>query len=131
MPCAGFTGSETRREAPRDAEGSGGVRRHTDPPGAFRAAEWPDAETELEAAGLWWRAREEWEAENDRYAFLDFEDPDIPGEPWNPGPWMWLFEKVGEGKRPIINDGASQVIADNIDTNDSTGLSLLTGNVFK
>ena len=25
------------------------------------------------------------------------------GEPWNPGPWMWLFEKVGEGKRPIIN----------------------------
>lgn len=33
---------------------------------------------------MWWRAREEWEAENDRYAFLDFEDPDIPGEPWNP-----------------------------------------------
>ncbi|MDD2923301.1 MAG: AMP-binding protein [Anaerolineales bacterium] len=25
------------------------------------------------------------------------------GEPWNPVPWMWLFEKVGEGKRPIIN----------------------------
>ena len=25
------------------------------------------------------------------------------GEPWNPGPWMWLFEKVGHGKRPIIN----------------------------
>lgn len=25
------------------------------------------------------------------------------GEPWNPGPWLWLFEKVGEGKRPIIN----------------------------
>ncbi len=25
------------------------------------------------------------------------------GEPWNPKPWMWLFEKVGEGKRPIIN----------------------------
>ena len=25
------------------------------------------------------------------------------GEPWNPDPWMWLFEKVGEGKRPIIN----------------------------
>lgn len=25
------------------------------------------------------------------------------GEPWNPGPWMWLFETVGEGKRPIIN----------------------------
>jgi acetyl-CoA synthetase len=25
------------------------------------------------------------------------------GEPWNPDPWMWLFEKVGESKRPIIN----------------------------
>jgi acetyl-CoA synthetase len=25
------------------------------------------------------------------------------GEPWNLDPWMWLFEKVGQGKRPIIN----------------------------
>jgi acetyl-CoA synthetase len=25
------------------------------------------------------------------------------GEPWNPEPWTWLFERVGEGKRPIIN----------------------------
>ncbi|MDO8753236.1 MAG: AMP-binding protein, partial [Anaerolineales bacterium] len=25
------------------------------------------------------------------------------GEPWNPDPWMWLFEKVGGGKLPIIN----------------------------
>ncbi len=25
------------------------------------------------------------------------------GEVWNPGPWMWLFEKVCGGKRPIIN----------------------------
>lgn len=25
------------------------------------------------------------------------------GEPWNPDPWMWLFERVGGGKRPIIN----------------------------
>jgi acetyl-CoA synthetase len=25
------------------------------------------------------------------------------GEPWNPDPWMWLFETVGERKRPIIN----------------------------
>jgi acetyl-CoA synthetase len=24
-------------------------------------------------------------------------------EPWNPDPWMWLFDKVGERKRPIIN----------------------------
>ncbi len=25
------------------------------------------------------------------------------GEPWNPDPWRWLFEVVGERKRPIIN----------------------------
>ena len=25
------------------------------------------------------------------------------GEPWNPDPWLWLFNFVGEGKRPIIN----------------------------
>jgi len=25
------------------------------------------------------------------------------GEPWNPDPWMWLFERVGEARRPIIN----------------------------
>lgn len=25
------------------------------------------------------------------------------GEPWNPDPWMWLYEKVGQGRLPIIN----------------------------
>jgi acetyl-CoA synthetase len=25
------------------------------------------------------------------------------GEPWNPDPWWWLFEKVGAGRLPIIN----------------------------
>ncbi len=25
------------------------------------------------------------------------------GEPWNPEPWRWLFDVVGEGRRPIIN----------------------------
>ena len=25
------------------------------------------------------------------------------GEPWNPEPWKWLFEKVGGGTHPIIN----------------------------
>jgi lipopolysaccharide export system protein LptA len=38
-------------------------------------------------------------------------------------------KKASFGRRPIINDGTSQVIADNIDTDDSTGLSILTGNV--
>jgi acetyl-CoA synthetase len=25
------------------------------------------------------------------------------GEPWNPGPWRWLFQTVGGGRMPIIN----------------------------
>jgi acetyl-CoA synthetase len=25
------------------------------------------------------------------------------GAPWNPDPWMWLFQTVGKGERPIIN----------------------------
>ncbi len=25
------------------------------------------------------------------------------GEPWNPDPWMWLFERVGKKRVPIIN----------------------------
>lgn len=25
------------------------------------------------------------------------------GEPWNPDPWNWLFQVVGEGRRPILN----------------------------
>ena len=25
------------------------------------------------------------------------------GEPWNPEPWWWLFDKVGGGRAPIIN----------------------------
>lgn len=25
------------------------------------------------------------------------------GEPWNPDPWTWLFEVVGDSNRPIIN----------------------------
>ncbi len=32
------------------------------------------------------------------------------GEPWNPDPWWWLFEKVGGGKLPIINySGGTEV----------------------
>ncbi|RMG98452.1 MAG: AMP-dependent synthetase [Chloroflexi bacterium] len=36
------------------------------------------------------------------------------GEPWNPDPWMWLFEVVGEGKRPIINYSGGTEIAGGI-----------------
>ena len=35
------------------------------------------------------------------------------GEPWNPDPWMWLFDKVGEGKRPIINYSGGTEISGN------------------
>jgi acetyl-CoA synthetase len=36
------------------------------------------------------------------------------GEPWNPDPWMWLFEAVGGGKRPIINYSGGTEIAGGI-----------------
>ncbi len=32
------------------------------------------------------------------------------GEPWNHDPWLWLFETVGKGQRPIINySGGTEV----------------------
>jgi acetyl-CoA synthetase len=32
------------------------------------------------------------------------------GEPWNPEPYMWLFQRVGGGRRPIINlSGGTEV----------------------
>jgi acetyl-CoA synthetase len=32
------------------------------------------------------------------------------GEPWNPEPWRWLFEKVGQQRLPIINySGGTEV----------------------
>ncbi|MFW9919803.1 MAG: AMP-binding protein [Candidatus Thorarchaeota archaeon] len=32
------------------------------------------------------------------------------GEPWNPDPWMWLFDNVGKKKIPIINySGGTEV----------------------
>lgn len=32
------------------------------------------------------------------------------GEPWNPEPWRWLFDEVGEGTRPIMNvSGGTEV----------------------
>jgi len=45
------------------------------------------------------------------YGEAPFQDKDLSslkyfastGEPWNPGPWNWLFETVGKKQRPIIN----------------------------
>jgi acetyl-CoA synthetase len=36
------------------------------------------------------------------------------GEPWNPVPWMWLFETVGQRQRPIINYAGGTEIAGGI-----------------
>jgi acetyl-CoA synthetase len=36
------------------------------------------------------------------------------GEPWNPDPWLWLFDVVGDGKRPIINYSGGTEIAGGI-----------------
>ncbi|HEX6145493.1 MAG TPA: AMP-binding protein, partial [Acidimicrobiia bacterium] len=45
------------------------------------------------------------------------------GEPWNPDPWWWLFEEVGEGTRPIINiSGGTEIGAVIIGVNILQGL---------
>jgi acetyl-CoA synthetase len=36
------------------------------------------------------------------------------GEPWNPGPWRWLFDVPGQGRRPIINYSGGTEIAGGI-----------------
>ncbi|HET9017709.1 MAG TPA: AMP-binding protein [Thermomicrobiaceae bacterium] len=36
------------------------------------------------------------------------------GEPWNPGPWRWLFDVPGGGRRPIINYSGGTEIAGGI-----------------
>jgi acetyl-CoA synthetase len=36
------------------------------------------------------------------------------GEPWNPAPWWWLFEKVGNSRLPIINYSGGTEIAGGI-----------------
>ena len=36
------------------------------------------------------------------------------GEPWNPAPWWWLFENVGNSKLPIINYSGGTEIAGGI-----------------
>ena len=36
------------------------------------------------------------------------------GEPWNPGPWRWLFAVPGQSRRPIINYSGGTEIAGGI-----------------
>jgi acetyl-CoA synthetase len=45
------------------------------------------------------------------------------GEPWNPDPWRWLFEEVGDQKRPIINiSGGTEIGAVIVGVNILQGL---------
>jgi acetyl-CoA synthetase len=43
---------------------------------------------------------DQWVAAHDRSSLRVFGST---GEPWNPTPWHWLFQVVGEGRCPIIN----------------------------
>jgi acetyl-CoA synthetase len=43
---------------------------------------------------------DEWAQKHDLSSLRAFAST---GEPWNPAPWQWLFEKVGKSKLPIIN----------------------------
>jgi acetyl-CoA synthetase len=45
------------------------------------------------------------------------------GEPWNPDPWWWLFDQVGERSRPIVNiSGGTEIGAVIIGVNLLQGL---------
>jgi acetyl-CoA synthetase len=45
------------------------------------------------------------------------------GEPWNPDPWWWLFDEVGEGTRPIVNiSGGTEIGAVIVGVNLLDGL---------
>ena len=45
------------------------------------------------------------------------------GEPWNPDPWWWLFDEVGERTRPIVNiSGGTEIGAVIIGVNLLQGL---------
>jgi len=50
---------------------------------------------------------DEWLESSDRSSIRIFGST---GEPWNPEPYIWLSEKVGEGRSPIINfSGGTEV----------------------
>ncbi|MBC7644330.1 MAG: AMP-binding protein [Thermoleophilia bacterium] len=50
---------------------------------------------------------DEWLESSDRTSIRIFGST---GEPWNPEPYIWLSEKVGEGRSPIINfSGGTEV----------------------
>ncbi len=61
-------------------------------------------------------------ADEDKSVLAPFERHDLSslrafastGEPWNPAPWWWLFEKVGDSKLPIINYSGGTEIAGGI-----------------
>ena len=45
------------------------------------------------------------------------------GEPWNPDPWWWLFEQVGNRERPIINiSGGTEIGACLVSVNTLQGI---------
>jgi acetyl-CoA synthetase len=45
------------------------------------------------------------------------------GEPWNPEPWHWLFDEVGEGRKPIINiSGGTEIGACILSANMMQGI---------
>jgi acetyl-CoA synthetase len=48
-------------------------------------------------------ANEEKRAPHERHALSSLRAFASTGEPWNPDPWRWLFEKVGDSRLPIIN----------------------------
>ncbi|MCB9487115.1 MAG: AMP-binding protein [Deltaproteobacteria bacterium] len=49
------------------------------------------------------------------------------GEPWDPESYMWLFEKVGKSKVPIINiSGGTEIVGCHLSPNPATPLKIST-----
>ena len=100
---------------PRPRAHGGALRRRTRLPGrgphlATRRAPPPDAS---------WACRRRSCARYGRPATNSLDQADLSalrlfgstGEPWNPDPWLWLFERVGGGTRPIMNISGGTEIA--------------------
>ncbi len=62
----------------------------------------PSAREEREHPPLL-RKEGSWKAPFERHDLSSLRAFASTGEPWNPAPWWWLFEKVGNSKLPIIN----------------------------
>jgi acetyl-CoA synthetase len=92
--------------------------RRADDPARFRVSSAPgeaDADQAAEDRGLADKSvRAPRRAPFERHDLSSLRIFASTGEPWNPAPWWWLFEQVGNSKIPIINYSGGTEIAGGI-----------------